>query len=223
MQCKWNNDDCKNIGDTCASCLIENHFYVPKKKIRPPQNKKQNRQDGRMGSKFEYSNHKKNENIIQTNMTINSGATTKEKGDEQIRGIINIMEELKTQMPNRTKGTKTFTIQRKWLDKLHSEALKEDMEFWYLKFSFDENEGASDNGMIYVITEQDIIMSMVKTMVTDRKKALECDKIIDTLRKKFTEEQAKANYLQSELDAIKASKEYIKYKENIDNLFSTKE
>ena len=55
-------------------------------------------------------------------MTLNSGATVLEKGDEQISGIINVMEELKTQMPDRAKGTKTFTIKRQWLDKLNKEA-----------------------------------------------------------------------------------------------------
>ena len=172
-----------------------------------------------MGSKFEYQNHKNNEALVSTDMTINSGATAKEKGDEQIRGIIRIMEELKTQMPDRTRGTKSFAIKRKWLDKLHSEALNENMEFWYLKFAFDEDEAVHSGGNIYVVTEQDIIMSMVKTMITDRKKAKECDSLIDVYKKKYIEEKAKNTLLISEIATLKASIDYNNIKEKVDKLF----
>lgn len=115
--------------------------YVPiKQKKRYTLNRKQaNKPDKRKGSSFEYNNHKNNIKILKddvtSSMTLNSGATIIEKGDEQISGIIEIMEELKTQMPDRAKGTKSFTIKREWLDKLHREALQENKEFWYLKFA----------------------------------------------------------------------------------------
>lgn len=220
MICSWHHTDCKNLGDTCNSCLIEDHFYVPKELPKKfAQKKRPNRQDNRQGSKFEYKNHKNNENLVSSNMTINSGATAKEKGDEQIRGIINVMEELKTQMPDRARGNTVFTIKRKWLDKLHTEALKEDMEFWYLKFCFNEDEAVNNDDKIYCITEQSIIMDMVKTMIRDRKKAAECDTIVNLYKKKYLESEAKNASLYAEIEALKAAKNYTEIKDITDKLF----
>lgn len=220
MECKWGRTNCKNLNSSCDACLIEDHFYSPV--LAPWERSKKktvNKQDNRMGSRFEYQNHKNNEALVSTDMTLNSGATAKEKGDEQIRGIIRIMEELKTQMPDRAKGTKSFSIKRKWLDKLHSEALNENMEFWYLKFAFDEDEAIHSGGNIYIVTEQDIIMSMVKTMITDRKKAKECDSLIDVYKKKYIEEKAKNTLLTSKIATLKASIDYNNIKEKVDKLF----
>ena len=218
-KCAWGHDDCKNEGDSCLSCLIEDHFYSPKNKPKRFITKNVNKQDNRKGSKFEYKNHKNNEDLVSSNMTINSGATAKEKGDEQIRGIINVMEELKTQMPDRARGNTVFTIKRKWLDKLHVEALKENMEFWYLKFCFNEEEAVYNGDQIYCITEENIIMSMIKTMIRDRKKAAECDATIDLYKKKYMELEAKNSALMAELEALKSSIDYASVKDKISKMF----
>ena len=105
------------------------------------------------------------------------------------------------------------------MDKLHSEALNENMEFWYLKFAFDEDEAIHSGGNIYIVTEQDMIMSMVKTMITDRKKAKECDSLIDVYKKKYIEEKAKNALLTSKIATLKASTDYNNIKEKVDKLF----
>lgn len=218
-ECAWGHGDCKNNGDTCLSCLIEDHFYAPKNKPKKFLAKNVNKQDDRKGSKFEYKNHQNNENLVSSNMTINSGATAKEKGDEQIRGIINIMEELKTQMPDRARGNTMFTIKRKWLDKLHMEAINENMEFWYLKFCFNEDEAVYNGDNIYCITEENIIMDMIKTMIRDRKKAAECDATINLYKKKYMEIEAKNMALKAELEALKSEIDYADLKEKISKMF----
>ena len=173
--------------------------YKPKKVIKAFK-KTKNNYDKRMGSKFEFANHKKNESVVSSNMTLNSGATTKEKGDEQISGIINIMEELKTKVTMQAPGKQTFTIQKKWLEKLNREAQAERKEFWYLKFCFHESEAEQ----VYSVIEADQLMSMVKTMITDRTKAKNCDAKIDFYTKQYTAEQAKVFALQAEIEKLKA-------------------
>ena len=126
----------------------------------------QRKNSNRMGARFEKENHEANQKLLTTsNQTPNSGAG-KIKGDEQISGLIHVMEELKTRIkPKIAKGSETFTIRKEWLDKLNQEAAAENKEFWYLKFRFNETE--SDT---YIVVGQDMIMSMVKTMAEDRKK-----------------------------------------------------
>lgn len=200
MSCKWGHEDCKNVDEKCYLCNSVDFHYDPVKVKKYGLKKHAQKEDKRMGSGFEYKNHVKNEAILSasSSMTLNSGATVLQKGDEQIRGIVNIMEELKTKVVEQAPGKKTFTIQKKWLDKLHREALAEHMEFWYLKFAFHE----FDND-IYCITEQDIIMSMVKTMVEDRK-AVNVEKhkaaIAEKQRRVFEAENIK---LQAEIDLLK--------------------
>ena len=72
------------------------------------------------------------------------------------------------------------------------------MDFYYLKFSFFETDP-----QVYVIAEQEQIMSMVKTMVEDRrsKKVLERDKEI--LLKHQDVLNAKINELRAELALAK--------------------
>ena len=141
-----------------------------------------------------------------TSMTLNSGATVLEKGDEQIRGLINIMEEDKTRTVEQAPGKKTFTIQKKWLDKLLKESGAEDMEFHYLKFSFHE----FDND-IYVITELDQIQSMVKTMVTDRRKAKDFDYRIQLEQKKNQALMAENSALRAKIAYLEKEEEYNKF------------
>lgn len=202
QECKWGYEDCTS--DKCVLCVTNGLKYEEPKK-RYPMRRNTQKADKRMGSGFEFANHQSNEAILSSKMTLNSGATVKEKGDEQITGIIRIMEELKTQMPERARGTKSFAIQRKWLEKLNREAKAENMEFWYLKFAFSEDEGAAvKDSQVYVVVEQDIIMSMVKTMAMDRRKAKEVDAKIDFYQKKSIETEAKNVALKAEIDTLKA-------------------
>ncbi|MED1125223.1 hypothetical protein [Bacillus atrophaeus] len=163
--------------------------------------KRQQRADKRMGSSFEHKNHVTNENMlsdVSSRMTPNSGAG-RVKGDEEIRGIINIMEELKTKVKEQAPGKQTFTIKKEWLEKLHREAMAVNKEFWYLKFSFHEYEND-----VYVIVEQDIIMSMVKTMVEDRKAVNEAKRKQDIAEKERRLKETENIALQAEIDLLKA-------------------
>ena len=209
MPCEYGYTDCVNQDIKCSTCFIDGQNYEPIKiKKITTLAKKRQKQDKRSGSRFEYINHKNNSNLLKndalSSMTLNSGATALQKGDEQISGIINIMEELKTQMPDRAKGTKTFTIKREWLDKLNKEAKRENKEFWYLKFSFNEDEANHSSSNIFVITEQDIIMSMIKTMVEDRKVAKNAEDKINLANKKAAFIETENIKLKAEIDLLKA-------------------
>ena len=200
MNCKWGNTDCKNNNNKCYLCTSQNFHYKSLYKPLKLTHKKQ-KQDKRMGSSFEYKNHVNNNNMINgatTRMTPNSGAGHI-KGDEEILGIITIMEELKTKVTEQAPGKKSFTIKKEWLDKLKLEATAAQKEFFYLKFSFYEHDDD-----IYVITEQDIIMSMVNTMIEDRK-AISLEKrkseIAEKERRLVEAEKFK---LQAEIELLKA-------------------
>ena len=153
---------------------------------------------------FERNNHKSvsnNINSVMTDMTPNSVAG-KVKGDQQITGMIRIMEELKTQDPNRARGHSQFTIKREWLDKLDREAPVENMEFWYLKFAFKDTDDQS-----YTVIDTAQMNDMVATLVHDRKKANEADakiKVADTRRVLAEAESSKlfaeVQYLKAILD-----------------------
>lgn len=208
--CKWHFSDCISDESKCILCVTSGLKYVPPKQKTVLKKRNTQKPDNRKGSGFEYTNHVRNQELLSSNMTINSGATAKEKGDEQITGIIRIMEELKTQMPDRAKGTKSFTIQRGWLDKLNREAIAANMEFWYLKFSFSEDEAMHNAGSTFVITEQDIIMSMIKTMYIDRKKAKEVDAKLDLYKKKYESIEAENIFLKAKIEELKSEIEFEK-------------
>lgn len=212
MTCKWNYDDCQSDESKCVLCVTDGACYTaPKKRYKLKVNNQ--KPDGRMGSAFEYANHKRNEEmLVKSQMTLNSGATAKEKGDEQISGIINIMEELKTQEPERGKGCKSFAIKRHWLNKLHVEALRENKEFWYLKFAFSEDDGSSLTGFdegnpagnVFVTVEQDVIMSMVQTMVMDRQKAELCDARVDMYQKRAAAKETEVVALKAKIEELQS-------------------
>jgi len=206
VSCQWESTDCK-FEDTnkCNICFTYQQFYETKQ-IKAPKKLRQraNKADKRMGSSFEKKNHDRNVSALretESNMTINSGATRRQKGDENITGYVRVMEELKTQMPERAKGTKTFTIHREWLDKLHREALQKGFEFWYLVFQFAEN----DNNP-YVIVEKDMVFNMIQNMLSDRKRAdlasqasNVCHKEIDMLKANISALYSKIDYLEEKL------------------------
>ena len=207
MACDWGvENECAHAGTyKCDICFSPRQYFEEKKvkKRKPALARRQNKADGRTGSTFEFQNHKTNASILKddvvSGMTLNSGATVLEKGDEQIRGIINIMEELKTKVTEKARGAKTFTIQKKWLDKLHVEALKEKMEFWYLKFSFFEADQD-----VYVAVEQDVIMSMVKTMVDDRRNLQREKRRADVENKRRELAEAELIAAKAEIELLKA-------------------
>lgn len=210
--CKWGYDECLTPRENCIFCSTDGlRYHEPKRRYRMKKNTQ--KADKRMGSSFEFANHENNKEVLETRMTLNSGATAKEKGDEQIRGSIRVMEELKTQMPDRAKGCKSFAIKRKWLDKLHREALAENMEFWYLKFAFNEDEGAAidhEARSVFVVTEEDMIMSMVRTMAIDREKANLCDKKIDFYKKKSMRSEAENVALKARIEELESQVELLK-------------
>jgi len=176
----------------CEVCFNQ-AFYVPvKQKIRK---KYTGKNSSRMGAKFEQQNHESNQKLFtSSNMTPNSGAG-KIKGDEQISGLVHVMEELKTHIkPMMSRGSETFTIRKEWLEKLHREASAENKEFWYLKFRFNEIEPDT-----YVVLEQDMVMSMVKTMVEDRKKQKLAQHQIDLALAKAEYEAAENAKLRAEV------------------------
>lgn len=226
MTCRWNYGDCQSDPSKCVLCVTDGCCYTaPKKRYKLKVNNQ--KADGRMGSHFEAANHQRNEAMLaKTHMTLNSGATAKEKGDEQISGIINVMEELKTQEPERGKGCKSFAIKRHWLNKLHVEALKENKEFWYLKFAFNEDDGASVHGFdegnpagnVFVTVEQDIIMSMVQTMVMDRQKAELCDARVKMYQKHAAASEAENVALKAKIEALEAKLEAVMQEHSADKL-----
>lgn len=212
MNCEWGHDDCEFEGSKCELCFTDSQCYKAKPQRKWGLAKHAQKADKRMGSNFEFSNHKRNNAVLKdtvSGMTLNSGATVFAKGDEQILGNIRIMEELKTKIVQKTPGVKTFTIKKSWLEKLHNEAIDENMEFWYLKFSFLESDDD-----VYIIVEQDTIMSMVKTMVEDRRaiKKVEALALKDKKRRELVEAdlvaaQAKIALLEEELKQAKTEQD----------------
>lgn len=210
MSCEFGYTDCKNEGKRCDLCFDASNYVPAKPKTQGLRKRNTEKATGRMGEFFERNNNKAVKNNIQsvvTSMTPNSGAG-KVKGDQQITGMIRIMEELKTQDPHRARGHNQFTIQRKWLDKLDREAPVENMEFWYLKFAFCDTDSNH-----YIVFDADQMRDMVATLIHDRKKANDADakiKVADTRR---VLAEAESTKLFAEVEYLKAilNKEGIEY------------
>ena len=209
MSCEFENFDCKHLGTSqCNSCFTGERYVATKQKTGLK--KTYAKESKRMGTTFEMNNHKAVKNNIQnltTDMTPNSGAG-KVKGDQQIRGLINIMEELKTQDPDRARGHRQFTIKRDWLEKIDREAQIENMDFWYLKFAFCDTDSKH-----YVVFDSSQMNDMIATIVHDRKKANEADSKVDVANKKAALAEAEATKYFAEVEYLKAilKKEGIKY------------
>lgn len=202
MACDWGNTDCQNEGKKCDLCFINNQHYVPiVQKKRAPIQKRAQKADKRMGSSFEYKNHVKNEDLLTSSkMTPNSGAG-KIKGDERIRGLVNIMEELKTKVTRSAPGKESFTIKREWLDKLNREAKAANEDFWYLKFQFHEYDEQT-----YIIVEEEVIMSMVATLVSDRREAKLAQSKIDVAENRRRLVEAQLVEMQARIDLLESEK-----------------
>ena len=209
--CPYGNTDCIN-SDQCYLCSNGSKYKPPKKKSSGIQ-KNFNKQSKRMGSvsetKVQQTNQATIDNVTSSRLTANSGAgfgSGTEKGDAWITGLVEISQEVKTQLPDRAKGCKSFTIQKEWLDKLDYESRKANKEFWWLVFSFKE----TDNQM-YVVADNQVFQDMVATLVADRKLAAEVDMKINLANKqkkvveaKNTELQATIDYLQAQIECLQA-------------------
>ena len=200
-------DDCINT-DQCHLCFNGNKRVAPKKKQQGLQ-KNYNKKTKRMGAVSENITQQQNQatidSVCSSRLTVNSGAG-QEKGDAWITGLVEIAQEVKTQLPERAKGCKNFTISREWLEKLNRESKAAMKEFWWLVFSFKE-----DDEQQYVVAETQVFQDMVANLVHDRKIAKEANKKIDLANKqrrvaetKNTELEAKVDRLQAELDYYKA-------------------
>lgn len=206
MTCRWGHNDCRYAEEKCALCLQEDFYYKRKRLAKRSLSRAQAKQSQRAGSAFEYRNHIAIRDTLSgatTRMTPNSGAG-RIKGDQEISGLITVMEELKTRT-KRQAGKQSFTIKKDWLTKLEQEAREENKEFWYLKFSFLDT-GSED---VYVIVGADMIMSMVMTMVSDRKrsrterlKAAVAEKHRQKLEADLIAAQAEIQYLQAKLQLM---------------------
>ena len=185
----------------CAICPDQAYYSPEKIKVRKQyQGKNSNRQ----GAQFEKQNHERNEKLFTSSrLTPNSGAG-KIKGDEQITGLVRIMEELKTHVkPKIARGNKTFTIHKEWFQKLDIEASAEGMEFWYLKFKFLETDPET-----YVTINENILMAMVATLVEDRRKTKLAQKAIDLANAKADTLKAENILLEARLREMQLEGEY---------------
>ncbi len=200
-ECKWSNTLCLNAEEKCHICSSRDYYYVPDKRYKPKNFSSAAKKNKRRGSEYEYDNHIKNQDLFQgvtSRMTPNSGAG-QIKGDEEISGIISILEELKQQDKKLSRGSKSFSVQKQWLDKLKSEALDAHKEFWYLKFSFGQETKET-----YVILEDDMVMSLVSTIIEDRKTAKKAERKIDIANKEKRLIELENLKLQAEIDLLKA-------------------
>lgn len=201
MSCEFEYTDCKNEDKRCDLCFNASNYVPMKPKSNGLRKRNTEKPTGRMGELFERNNNKavkNNINSVTTSMTPNSGAG-KVKGDQQIVGLVRIMEELKTQDPHRARGHNQFTIQRKWLDKLDREAPVENMEFWYLKFAFCDTDEQS-----YVVIDSAQMNDMIATIVHDRKKANEADAKIKVVETRRVLAEAESTKLFAEIEYLKA-------------------
>lgn len=207
MSCPYGKEGCQNT-DQCLLCFNGNKYVAPKKKQQGLQ-KNYNKKTKRMGAVSENITQQQNQatidSVCSSRLTVNSGAG-QEKGDAWITGLVEIAQEVKTQLPERAKGCKNFTISREWLEKLNRESKAAMKEFWWLVFSFKE-----DDEQQYVVAETQVFQDMVANLVHDRKIAKEANKKIDLANKqrrvaetRNTELEAKVDRLQAELDYYKA-------------------
>jgi hypothetical protein len=203
MACEFGRIDCQNT-EKCYLCIDESQYRPPKNK---PQGLKKNtiktKNTGRMGAASEVKSYEQMKKALNTDVTgtPNSGAG-KVKGDEQIRGLINVMVELKTTVRknlNKEPGKETFTIQRAWLDKLEREAKAENMEFQYLKFSFKEHDDK-----FYCVTNDDQIIDMIVTMKHDREKFKRIQNEVDVHKRRTELIEAENTKLLAEIELLKA-------------------
>lgn len=198
MSCEYGFTDCMNQDKKCNHCFTSGQFYSPPK----PKKMKHAKETKRAGSRFEaYNSNTNNQVLMGSTPTPNSGAG-QIKGDEKIKGYIRITEELKEQNATTTKGAKTFTIHKEWLEKLRRESLAENQEFWYLKFVFGKEDISTND--YYVVLENDIIISIVKTMWEDRKIAKTAESRIEIAERRREVVEAENILLKAQIALLEA-------------------
>lgn len=200
MECQWGLEGCLNL-ERCYLCTSEGLHYKTKQRKRTQLAHRQAKINDRAGSGFEYRNNQNNNELLSgatSRQTPNSGAG-QVKGDEEIRGIIKVMEELKEQNKTTSRGEKTFSIQKEWLLKLRREASAAGKEFWYLKFVF-----AKDDRDVFTILDSDMVMSMVYSMVEDRKAKYKAEADLDVAEKRRRLIEVENTKLLAEIDLLKA-------------------
>lgn len=188
--CEYGYIDCQNENKKCHLCIDGIKYIPPKQKKQTIKYAKEN---GRKGSRFEAVNHNSNAELLSgasTRLTPNSGAGYV-KGDEEIRGIINIMEELKEYETYNARGEQTFSIDKAWLDKLDREGTEARKEFWYLKFRYKGDKHW------YIAVKDDVIMGMVYTLQEDRVTKLKAENAVQVANKR-------AELIDKENTALKA-------------------
>ena len=178
-QCPENKEEiCALFGKAGKCELCDGSMYFEPKKIKPRPQMRTQKKSSRMGARFEEENHQKNVamfNKASCFMTPNSGAGDKYKGDEWINGFCTVMQELKTNVkPKISRGSKTYTCKRDELEKVKREGKEANVEFAYLKFRFLESD--SDT---YSIISDDIMDSVITTLITDREKVNRINEYID--------------------------------------------
>lgn len=207
MSCNFGHDDCQfEDSSKCDMCIDSYHYTAKKIKSRGTfgTSKIKIKDSGRMGASSETKSYNTLEKAINSTIvtgTPNSGAG-KVKGDMQIRGIINVMEEMKTTVKKnegRLPGKETFTIQRAWLDKLEKEAKTESMEIYYLKFSFKEQDDK-----FYCIVNDEFILDMIVTIKHDREQAKFAQNKIDIAEKRANVVEAENILLRAKLELLEA-------------------
>ena len=203
--CPFGRDDCQNT-EQCLLCFNGNKYIAPKKKQQGLK-KNYNKQTKRMGAVSENITQQQNQatidNVCSSRLTINSGAG-QEKGDAWITGLIEIAQEVKTQLPERAKGCKNFTISRDWLEKLNRESKAAFKEFWWLVFSFKE-----DDEQQYIVAETQVFQDMVATMVHDRKISKEADSKVNLANKQRRVAETKNTELEAKIDHLQARIDYL--------------
>ena len=183
-QCPENKEEiCALFGKAGKCELCDGSMYFEPKKIKPRPQMRTQKKSSRMGARFEEENHQKNVamfNKVSCFMTPNSGAGDKYKGDEWINGFCTVMQELKTNVkPKISRGSKTYTCKRDELEKVKREGKEANVEFAYLKFRFLESDSET-----YSIISDDIMDSVITTLITDREKVNKINNYIDYYEKR---------------------------------------
>ena len=207
MACQYGCDDCTNT-EQCYLCINKSKYKAPKKKSSGFSSKP--KQTKRLGAVSETKVQQQNQNTVENactaRLTKNSGAGFgSEKGDAWITGLVEISQEVKTQLPDRAKGCKSFSIQKEWLDKLDYESKKANKEFWYLLFSFKETDD-----QFYIVCDNQVFQDMVATLVADRKLAAEAQHHIDIANKAKILSDKKNTELNATIDRMQAEIDYLK-------------
>ena len=162
--------------------LCDGNMYFEPIKVKPKPKLRTQKKSERMGSRFEEENHKNNVDLVgglNCFLTPNSGAGSIYKGDEWIKGFISVMQELKTNVkPKISRGSKTYTCRRAELEKVKREG----------------HEADSDT---YTIISDDVMDSVIASLVEDRKKV----QAVDSLKKYY---ETKDNYQKSRIVELEA-------------------